>query len=79
MDTLMNEAEALLRNPACLIHESRRQKLFGAMDAQRSFYLYWKGDFEGSLRHALMALKKLPENYSYFRSVAVIYAVALMP
>ncbi len=38
MALLMDDAEALLRSPACKIPKSRRQKLLNDIDAQRGFY-----------------------------------------
>ena len=71
---LLDNAEALLRNPACTIPESKFQKLLGDIDVQRSFYLFWQGDAEGSLQHALRALNVVPKDHHYTRSLAVIYA-----
>jgi len=71
---LLDNAEALLRNPACTVPESKFQKLLGDIDAQRGFYLFWQGDAEGSLQHALRALNVVPKDHYYTRSLAVVYA-----
>ena len=72
---LLDNAEALLRNP-CTIPVSKFRKLLGDIDALRGFQLFWQGDAEGSLQHALRALDVVPKDHHYTRSLAVIYAAA---
>jgi LuxR family maltose regulon positive regulatory protein len=72
---LLDNAEALLRNP-CTIPVSKFRKLLGDIDALRGFHLFWQGDAEGSLQHALRALNVVPKDHHYTRSLAVIYAAA---
>jgi len=76
MALLMDDAEALLRSPACKIPKSRRQKLLNIIDAHRGFYLYWNGDTEGALKHALQALNNTPKKYRHLNYLAVMYAGA---
>jgi len=70
---LLDNAEALLRNLACTVPESKFQRLLGDIDTQRSFYLFWQGDAEGSLQHAQRALKVVPKDHHYTHSLAVVY------
>ena len=70
---LLDNAEALLRNPAGTVPESRLQKLSGDIDVQRTWYLFWQGDSEGSLQHGRRALKVVPKDHQYTRSLAVVY------
>jgi len=76
MALLMDDAEALLRSPACKIPKSRRQKLLNNIDAHRGFYLYWNGDTEGALKHTLQALNNTPKKYRHLNYMAVAYAGA---
>jgi len=73
---LMDDAETLLRNPACILPKSRRQTLLNHIDAQRTFYLYWQGDAEGALRHGQRALNNTPKKYRHLLFLAVMYAGA---
>jgi LuxR family maltose regulon positive regulatory protein len=76
MILLMDDAEALLRNPACIVPKSRRQTLLNHIDAQRTSYLYWQGDAEGALRHGQRALNNTPKKYRHLLLLAVMYAGA---
>lgn len=73
MSLLMDDAEALLRNPGCTIPRSRRQKLLNDIDALRAFSLYWQGDAKGALRHGLRALHNTPKKYRHLRYPAIMY------
>ena len=68
----LNDAEALLRNP-CTIPVSKFRKLLGDIDALRGYLLFWQGDAEGSLQHALRAQSVVPKDHHYTRSLAVCY------
>jgi LuxR family maltose regulon positive regulatory protein len=70
---LLDNAEALLRNPAGTVPEYRFQRLLGNIDVQRTWYLFWQGDAEGSLQHGRRALKVVPKDHHYTHSLAVVY------
>ncbi|HSB69018.1 MAG TPA: LuxR C-terminal-related transcriptional regulator [Candidatus Methylomirabilis sp.] len=71
--SLLDEAEALLRDRTCATPETQRQSLLGDIDMQRAFYLYWQGDAEGALRHAQRAQRVVPKEHGYTYGSAIVY------
>ena len=74
MTTLLDQTEALLHDPAIAIGKSRRLMLQGDIDVQRANLYYWKGDVEGALKHALQALRVIPQSHRFAYNMAITYA-----
>jgi len=75
-DSLMDRAEALLKDPACEIPKTRRQNLLGDIAVQRATYLCWQGDAEGGLRHSRRGLQTVPKKHRYAHTLAIMYNAA---
>jgi LuxR family maltose regulon positive regulatory protein len=73
MEPLLDQAEALLRNPAFPIEETRRLNLLQDVDIQRAFFFYWRGDIEAALRLTRQSLSVIPKEHRYAHNLAVLY------
>ena len=75
MVSLISQAESLLKEPDCVIPETRRHSLLSDIDVLRAFCLYWQGDAEGALHHARRGMRRSePKSHSYSNALAVMYA-----
>ena len=74
--SLMDRAEALLKDPACEIPKTRRQNLLGDIAVQHAIYLCWQGDPEGGLRHARRGLQTVPKKHRDAHTLAIMYSAA---
>ena len=52
IEALLDQADALLRDPACVLSEASRQSLRGDIASIYGSCLYQKGDMDGVVRHA---------------------------
>ena len=73
MEPLLDQVEALLRNPALPIEETRRLRLLADVDVQRAYFFYWRGDVEAALPHALQSLSVIPKEHNYAHYLAIMY------
>jgi len=72
---LLDQAEALLRSgPNSALPRSRKVRIQGDTEAQRGMCRYWAGDVERAHRNALKALRIVPKEHRFARSLAIVYA-----
>ena len=75
---LLDQAESLLKDPACSTPETRRLSLLGDIDVQRAQILCLQGDAENGLRHARQGLDAVPKQHRYSHTLAIVCTAGIM-
>ena len=76
MVPLLDQAESLLKDTACSVPETRRQRLFGDIAALRACLYSWQGDPEVGLRHGRLGMRLVPKQHRYAHCMAIMYTAA---